>query len=403
MMKGSFFAGSKLFGYLPEQDRYLSAAPRPEHHFNVIGSGMMGLQHINVTMLEGSADINGIYDQNRSVSEKAKAFFEATYPGRTLRIYDTLEEACTDPTVDGLIVSTPNYTHIDVIRKIIHSGKNILLEKPMATRVEDAAEIAQLAESYDAVLQIGLQYRYKPIYTEAIRRSLSAKDLGDIRLVNLVEHRIPFLDKVGQWNKFNRFSGGTLVEKCCHYFDLLDLFAGARPKTVYAVGGQAENFTEFEYHGEKSDIMDHANVSIVFENGVKANFNLCMFAPQSYEELVVCGSRGRLKAVENHTFLEDGQPETKLEVFLGDEGTSFVGSPVYPKGIQSSGHLGATYFEHRDFVNRIEGRTHRLASEQEGLWAIIAASAAQQSIAEGRIVEIGEFLEQYPLARKVAK
>ena len=266
----------------------------------------------------------------------------------------------------------------------------------MATKVEDAAEIARLAKEYDAVLQIGLQYRYKPIYTEAIRRSLIGKDLGSVRLINLTEHRIPFLDKVGQWNKFNKFSGGTLVEKCCHYFDLLNLFAGARPKTVYAVGGQAENFTDFTYHGERSDIMDHANVSIVYENGIKANFNLCMFAPQSYEELV-------LRAVENHSFLEDKEPETRLEVFLGEEGTSFIGSPVYPKAIQQSGHLGATYFEHRDFVNRIEGKPHRLATEQEGLWAIIAASAAQQSIAEGRIVEIAEFLSQYPLAAEVAK
>jgi myo-inositol 2-dehydrogenase/D-chiro-inositol 1-dehydrogenase len=86
------------------------------------------------------------------------------------------------------------------------------------------------------------------------------------------------LDKVKQWNKFSKFSGGTLVEKCCHYFDLLNMFSQSRPVSVFATGSQAVNFLEFEYNGEKSDILDNAIVSVVYENGVRASFNLCMFA-----------------------------------------------------------------------------------------------------------------------------
>jgi myo-inositol 2-dehydrogenase/D-chiro-inositol 1-dehydrogenase len=97
-------------------------------------------------------------------------------------------------------------------------------------------------------------------------------------MVNITEHRVPFLDKVKQWNKFSKFSGGTLVEKCCHYFDLLNMFSQSRPVSVFATGSQAVNFLEFEYNGEKSDILDNAIVSVVYENGVRASFNLCMFA-----------------------------------------------------------------------------------------------------------------------------
>ncbi|OQU73945.1 oxidoreductase, partial [Helicobacter pylori] len=136
----------------------------------------------------------------------------------------------------------------------------------------------QIAQNYPKVLQIGLRYRYKPIYVEAIHEAKVRRSLGEIKTLTIMEHREPFLDKVKQWNKFSKYSGGTLVEKCCHYFDLFNLFAASRPVSVYASGSQAVNFKDFEYDGERSDILDNAFVIVEYENGVRANFNLCMFA-----------------------------------------------------------------------------------------------------------------------------
>ena len=173
----------------------------------------------------------------------------------------------------------------------------------MATTIQDAHAIMQIAQGHPAVFQIGLQYRFKPIYVEAIHEALARKTIGDIKTISILEHRFPFLDKVKQWNKFSKYSGGTLVEKCCHYFDLMNLFAGARPVSVFATGSAAVNFFNFEYAGEKSDILDNAFVVVTYANGVRASFNLCMFAPMFYEELVLCGDEGRLKATENEDFL----------------------------------------------------------------------------------------------------
>ena len=52
-------------------------------------------------------------------------------------------------------------------------------------------------------------------------------------------HRFPFLEKVGDWNRFSKNSGGTLVEKCCHFFDLMRLLTQSEPVQVYASGGIA--------------------------------------------------------------------------------------------------------------------------------------------------------------------
>ena len=378
------------FDYVPAADRYFQGLGEARYKFNVIGAGVNGQEHIRVTNLEARARVHGVYDPNPSSVEAAKA--ESARFAQPLHVYDSLEEACNDDAVDGIIICTPNYTHLDVLKVAVRSGKHVLLEKPIATTLKDAFEIYQMAQSYPAVFQIGLQYRYKAIYAEAIYEAKERQSLGNIHNISILEHRMPFLDKVGQWNKFARYSGNTLVEKCCHYFDLLNLFAAARPVSVYASGSSAVNFNDFEYQGEKSDILDNAMVIVNYANGVRASFNLCMFAPMFYEELIICGDGGRLKAWENEDFLPQQGNASFLEVLHGDDKVSRRTSPNYPELIERTGHHGATFYEHVQFVNQLEGKASNAASPLEGLWSIVVAAAAQESIAQASVINIDSFL-----------
>jgi predicted dehydrogenase len=397
-MRVTPYAMNPAFGYLAAEDRYLFAADEPKLRFNVIGSGLNGMEHIRVTQMEGRAAIHGVFDT--SARSMAAAQKSATHlaPDAKVIAYDSLEAACNDPAVDGLVICTPNYSHLEVVRTAARSGKHILLEKPMATTIRDAYELTQIAAAHPAVFQIGLQYRYKPIYVEAIHAALERKTIGEIKTITILEHRVPFLDKVKQWNKFSQYSGGTLVEKCCHYFDLLNLFAGARPVSVYAVGSQAVNFIGFEYAGQKSDILDNAFVIVAYANGVRANFNLCMFAPMFYEELVLCGDEGRLKAFENEDFLPDARPQTHLEILCGDHRPTVISHPCYPALIQGSGHYGATYFEHVNFINNIEGKETRTASALEGFWSVVVGAAAETSVKAGKPVLVNDLLRENGIA-----
>ena len=381
--------------YLPEKDLYVYKKEPAMHKFNIIGAGMIGQEHMRVTMLEGRAVINGIYDRNEYSINQAKKMFASLYPDIELKVYDTLYDACNDPEVDGLIICTPNFSHIEVVREAIKSGKNILVEKPMVTTLADAFEMRKIAQDYSAVLQVGLQYRYKAIYAESRKEALEKKALGDIKTITIVEHRIPFLDKIDQWNKFSEYSGGTLVEKCCHYFDLFNLFAQSKPKYVFAVGGQDVNFTEFEYNGKKSDILDNAIVTVVYENGVKCNFNLCMFSPMFYEELTICGEQGRIRAWENENYLPEEGSLTHFEMLCADHRPSLISTPCYPRTIQSSGHMGGTYFEHKYFVDNIEGKGRDTATMDEGFWSVVIGIAAEKSVKTGEIVYIDQLLSEY--------
>ena len=44
---------------------------------------------------------------------------------------------------------------------------------------------------------------------------------GAVKMIAIREHRFPFLEKVDNWNRFSKNTGGTLVEKCCHFFDVM--------------------------------------------------------------------------------------------------------------------------------------------------------------------------------------
>ena len=382
------FVFDPQFGYLPEQDRYLSARPTPRYRFNIIGAGLNGQEHLRVTYLEGRGLIYGVFDPNPLSVGMARQLQARFNPAHDLVVYPSLEAACHDPAVDGLIICTPNHTHLDVIRVATRANKAILLEKPIATDVATAREITEIAQNYGNIFQVGLQYRYKAMYAEAIYETLTRGTLGEVKLISMAEHRIPFLDKVDQWNKFAEFSGDTLIEKCCHYFDLLNLLAQSRPKTVYATGGMAVNFRDFQRDGKSADILDHAFVTITYANDVRAQFSLCMFAPQFYEELVICGTTGRLKAWENQPFTAHTPPTSQLEIYCDDQRPSRITTPAYPAWIAQSGHNGATFYEHVQWIDQMEGEPRHAATAEEGLWSIIVASAAQESIKSGQIVTL---------------
>jgi len=379
--------------YLPPEDMYVYKKEVPKHKFNVIGAGMIAQEHMRVTMLEGRGEINGLYDISEYSIEQARNMFKELHPKHELKVYKSLAEACSDPEVDGLIICTPNYTHMEVVREAIKYGKHIMMEKPMVTTVADALEIKKIAENYEKTFQVGLQYRYKAIYAEAYEEVIKRKALGDVHTITIMEHRLPFLDKINQWNKFSQYSGGTLVEKCCHYFDLFNYFADSKPKYVYADGGQAVNFVDFEYENQKSDILDHAFVNVVYENGIKCNFNLCMFAPMFYEEITICGEKGRLRAYENENYMPDNSNETYLEILTADNSPSRISTPMYPVTIQSSGHMGGTYFEHKYFIDNIEGKATRTATIDEGFWSVLIGIAAEQSVRTGEKVYIEDLLK----------
>lgn len=387
-MSEHIIPGSLELDYFTEEDLKASSQNTPDKiRLAIIGSGAMGQEHIWTALKTGRAEITGIHDPNPlSIESSAKWFADFD----RIRKYRTAAEAAEDPEVDALIIASPNHTHLSVVQEIEESAKPILLEKPMTTTSRDGWEMVRIAERYPSVFQVGLEYREKCSYILAID-ALERNEIGDPCMVYIVEHRFPFLDKVGQWNKFSKYSGGTLVEKCCHYFDLFNVCAGpdALPVKVYASGGMAVNFKEFEFRDERSDILDHAFVTIEYDNGVRACLNLCMFSygEAKQEEMVINGTQGRIRAGD--------KPDQRLDIWQRGNRPSFSGKVSFPAHVAQTGnHGGSTYLEHELFYDAIAGKAVSYPTARDGFWSVIIGEAAERSVQTGQVVLISDILNE---------
>jgi hypothetical protein len=167
---------------------------------------------------------------------------------------------------------------------------------------------------------------------------------------------------------------------------------------VYASGGQGVNFTDFSKDGVPADIADHAFVVIDYANGTRANFTLNMFCPDFTEEMVVSGTQGRLVAREVFNFHQQQRSKATVAIESGELGASRQMDVTYGALIEQSGHHGATYYEHIAFMDQLEGKQVDAATPLQGLWSMIVASAAQESMARGQAVDIKQFMQANGLA-----
>jgi len=259
--------------------------------YGIIGTGMMGCEHIRNLAAMDDVEITAVADPNEEPRGWAVKACGDRFSPRVHEDYNDLLDA---DDVDALVVASPNFTHIDVMRDIFRTDKHVMLEKPMSTTLADAIEIDRAAEKHQGIVWIGLEYRYIATIAALIQH---LPEVGDVKMCAIREHRFPFLKKVGDWNRFNRNTGGTLVEKCCHFFDLMNQVVPGRPVRALASGAQSVNHLDEVYNGEVPDILDNAYVIVEYDSGARALLDLCMFAEGSRHEqnIAVTGDIGKLE------------------------------------------------------------------------------------------------------------
>ncbi len=194
-------------------------------------------------------------------------------------------------------------------------------------------------------------------------------------MLTIREHRFPFLSKVGNWNRFNRNTGGTLVEKCCHFFDLMRLAIASEPVRVMASAGQSVNHLDESYEGETPDIWDNAYVIVDFKNGARAMLELCMFAEGSryQEEICAVGPTGKIEAFvpgPSRFWPGDLGPAPISKVLVSPrspKGVSELGIPIDATLLEAGDHNGATYYQHKFFLESIRTGGAASVSIRDGI------------------------------------
>ena len=352
--------------------------------YGLIGCGMMGQEHIKNINLLPQGDVVAVYDPH---PELAKVSAELAGGARVTRSLDDLlgvEE------LDALVIVSPNFEHVGQLKQIVEKRPlPILCEKPLYTTPDDKAALDALFEGYPHPVWVAMEYRYMPPVAALIEQAEQAT--GGIAMLTVREHRFPFLPKIGDWNRFNENTGGTLVEKCCHFFDLMRLILKSEPVRVMASAGQSMNHLDERYDGRTPDIWDNGYVIIDFESGARAMLELCMFAEGSryQEEISAVGPKGKIEC-----FVPG--PGRFWPEALGDAPVpQLVISPRAPKGplvseipvdptlLDAGDHNGSTYYQHMKFNAAVRGAGSVEVTLRDGMRAVEIGLAAQKS-ADGR-------------------
>lgn len=357
--------------------------------YGIIGCGMMGQEHLRNIALIPEASVAAIFEPDAGMRAAAATLA----PGAAF--HDSMDAVITDPSVNCLLIASPNHLHLGQLERIAALRPlPVLVEKPLFTDPADAARVAELARSFPAPVWVAMEYRYMPPVAHLIRQATEAT--GGVKMLTIREHRFPFLEKVGDWNRFNRNTGGTLVEKCCHFFDLMRLIAGSDPVRVMASGGQAVNHLDETYGGQTPDIWDHAYVIVDFASGLRAMLELCMFAEGAryQEEIGAVGPRGKIECLvpgpgrfwPRHL----GAPPVPRVIVSPREpkGPVELDVPVDPTLLAAGDHNGSTWYQHRGFADVVRGLRPPEVTLHDGWWAVAMGQAAQRSAASGESVTL---------------
>jgi predicted dehydrogenase len=357
--------------------------------YGLIGAGMMGREHIRNLALVPGAVVTAVSDpdtEQRTLSAAAAG---------GARAFASHQDLLASGLVDALVIASPNDTHMAILGDIFAAPRAlpVLVEKPVCTTTADCERLAVSGAAHKAPIWVAMEYRYMPPVAELISE-VRAGTVGQLRMFAIREHRFPFLAKVGDWNRFSERTGGTLVEKCCHFFDLMRLVAQDEPVRVYASGAADVNHKDERYDGRVPDILDNAFVIVDFRSGIRALLDLCMFAEGSYwqEELAATGSAGKVEAfVPGPARFWPGGGERASEILV---------SPRAPKNpqrrtvhvdetiLKAGDHHGSTYYQHMGFNRVVREGGAVDVSLADGLTAVRIGLAAEQSIREGRAITL---------------
>ncbi|MYD45009.1 MAG: Gfo/Idh/MocA family oxidoreductase [Gammaproteobacteria bacterium] len=236
---------------------------------------------------------------------------------RRLRGFKNLDTMLEKEQLDLVMIGSPNVFHCDQLCLALESRVKIFCEKPVVVSEEETFRLLrELSKVGMDQIIVGLVLRYAPLYRDLQKLNLQGV-LGDIISIEAAEHIPPvhgaffFRD----WRRKTKFSGGFLLEKCCHDLDLYAGLVKSRPRRVASFGGNSF-FTQSHQHlaeettyqrwpahwqstdssfSGDADIVDHQVALVEYNNDVRLCFHTNLHTSDSFRRFCVIGSMGMVE------------------------------------------------------------------------------------------------------------
>jgi predicted dehydrogenase len=140
--------------------------------------------------------------------------------------------------IDRVIITSPDFTHADHIVSALDAGADVVVEKPLTTSEEGVRRIAEAVERTGRDVTITFNYRYSPRNTE-LKRVIAEGGIGEVTGIHFewLLDTAHGADYFRRWHRIKEKSGGLLIHKSSHHFDLVNWWTADVPSRVFASGG----------------------------------------------------------------------------------------------------------------------------------------------------------------------
>ena len=335
--------------------------------------------------------------------------------------------------VDVVVVCTPDHTHADYVVAALRAGCDVVTEKPMTTDLGGARRILAARRETGGSVRVAFNYRYNPVHRR-VRELLAAGAIGEIGSVEFswLLDTAHGADYFRRWHRNKENSGGLLVHKSGHHFDLVNWWLGRGPETVFALGrlffygdenGRRHIDDRFALDLEASPrlralyrdaeredgyvrnqdvfapgvtIEDDVSVLVRLRGGVVLNYHLHAYSPREGYRVAFSGSGGRLELdVRENEFPAGAEPAPEPGRARLTVQRHWEPPEVVVDGVLGEGHGGGDERMLTELLGDAEPDELGCAADHDsGLQALLTGLAANRSLATGAPVAIDALLAE---------
>lgn len=323
----------------------------------VIGTGVMGKNHVRVASTLRPASLAGIYDVDRAAARDVARRYGVL-------AYASPHDALRDPRVEAVVIAAPTRYHHALAVQALEAGKHVLVEKPMAPTVREAEDMVRRARRAGRVLAVGHVERHNPIVGYA-HNALRRGDFGEA--IHLAARRVSnFPSRVRDV--------GVVMDLGIHDIDVIRYLAGDRVRRVYATVGRFTRGVRFE---------DHAFLLLNFRKGLTGSVEVNWLTPRKVRRISITASR----CYVDLDYIDQRAIVASSSIRAFSEANAYpVPLDLHERVVQLKPQEPLR-LELEDFLLAAAGRRARpLAAGEDGVEAVRIAQAAQRSGRLGRAV-----------------
>ena len=230
-----------------------------------IGVGYWGPNLLRNLVANKGCEVARVVD----MSEERRAFVSSLYP--SVEVTGDAEAIWQDETIDAVVIATPAGTHFSLVMQALNSGKHVLVEKPMATTVDEVNQIGALAEEKGLVAMVGHTFLYNSA-VRYIKNMIDTGELGDVRYI--YSQRLN-LGRI-------RSDIDALWNLAPHDISIIQYWLGDPSPTKITRHGMS-------YVQEGID--DVVFLNLQYDTGVMANIHVSWLDPHKVRKMTIVGSK----------------------------------------------------------------------------------------------------------------